>query len=568
MKRTLFISLLILLFAGTVFAQLRNYIPIVRPVYDSAVRDFFNTLRRTMDGIGYKEIGTMLGAYVKGGYGSGFVYVARDGANYVVTNYHVVAGADAVNLEFERQDGTIVVYQNCPVIAANKAEDLALVSFRHDRRPFRSGLSFSNKTVRDGMEVWTAGYPALLDKPMWQLGKGNVTNSVARVPELVDPKLTPLIQHSAQVDAGNSGGPLLVADRSSPGGFKVIGVNSWKVVGRQAANFSVPAVRVKKFINASLAVRPKEDSAGTTAALERTCRGFSAAFTAGAKPYREIMVFISRDFVLKKGEHILPRVLASAPHSIRDEILSAFYNASPIEAVRMALAYYLYMAVTEKKPAASPEFVRIEKSTAEKDTAVHFSVGEHKFSTTWKYTNGKWSLGAWGLNAALLPAEDASPNSPQAGNAYNYLLLFGSQLYFEDLAEPAWVLGFYVPLNEYISWGTELGLCFLTTSDGMGSEIHSTTFHMALAGDFHVPLRINGFSVIPYVSTSLYFQFNEQLFDYSGFLAVVGGGVKFGFSKEPEFILGCGYMYAFEVFGFEETKSGKSWLSVFFAVGM
>ncbi|MEJ2665254.1 MAG: serine protease, partial [Spirochaetia bacterium] len=348
MKRTLFLSLLILLIAGTVFAQLRNYVPIVRPVYDNAVRDFFNTLRRTMDGIGYKEIGTMLGAYVKGGYGSGFVYVARDGANYVVTNYHVVAGADAVNLEFERQDGTIVVYQNCPVIAANKAEDLALVSFRHDKRPFRSGLSFSNKTVRDGMEVWTAGYPALLDKPMWQLGKGNVTNSVARVPELVDPKLTPLIQHSAQVDAGNSGGPLLVADRSSTGGFKVIGVNSWKVVGRQAANFSVPAVRVKKFINASLAVRPKEDSAGTTAALERTCRGFSAAFTAGAKPYREIMVFISRDFVLKKGEHILPRVLASAPHSIRDEILSAFYNASPIEAVRMALAYYLYMAVTEK----------------------------------------------------------------------------------------------------------------------------------------------------------------------------------------------------------------------------
>ena len=102
----------------------------------------------------------------------------------------------------------------------------------------------------------------------------------------------------------------------------------------------------------------------------------------------------------------------------------------------------------------------------------------------------------------------------------------------------------------------------------MGSEIHSTTFHMALAGDFHVPLRISGFSVIPYVSTSLYFQFNEQLFDYSGFLAAVGGGVKFGFSKEPEFILGCGYMYGFEVFGFEETNGGKSWLSVFFAVGM
>jgi S1-C subfamily serine protease len=561
-KKNIFFGLLILFFATSLSAQLRDYIPMVRPVYGREMRDFFRSLSQTMNRNGYEEIGSMLASYAEGGYGSGFIYVARDGANYVVTNYHVIAGAESVTLEFERQDGTIIVYQNCPVYAVDKERDLALVSFQQNKRPFTYGLSLSDAHIMDGREVWTAGYPALLGKPMWQLGKGNITNSTARVPELVDPKITSLIQHSAQVDPGNSGGPLLVADRNSPGDFRVIGINTWKAVGRQAVNFSIPAGCVKEFIHASLETRSEDREIKPVTSLEQTCRDFAASFGAAAKSYRNIMKYISAEYVLKHGERILIRVLAYASESIRDEILSAFYNSGPLEAVQMVLAYYVFTAVREKKSQNNMEFVKIDAAAGAEQMNAWFSLGKQEFSTTWVYEYGKWSLSAFSLEAALIP----SGNIDEV--PYNSLLMLGSRLYFDNLTEPAWYLGFYYSINNYMSLGTELGLRFITADDGMGSEIDTTTFHMAMVCNFHFPVYVSDFSIIPYVSAGLDFNFNQRLLDYSGFIAEIGGGIQFGFSKEPFLVLGCAYLYGFEVFGIGEPHYEKSWLSIYLAVGI
>ncbi len=235
---------------------------------------------------GYTDIADMLTAYAEGTYGSGFVYVVANGQNYVITNYHVVAEAESVNLEFEKEDGRIIVYQNCSVLAVDKTVDLAIIAFQNNKRPFASGLYLSNMNIRDGLEVWTAGYPGLLSKPMWQLGKGNISNAYAKVPELVDPKITSLIQHSAQVDAGNSGGPLLVADNKVNTGYKVVGVNTWKIIGRQATNFSIPAAAVKKFIDTSLSKTHHAAKEKSNAALEKSCRDFITAFSSSGNPYK------------------------------------------------------------------------------------------------------------------------------------------------------------------------------------------------------------------------------------------------------------------------------------------
>jgi len=74
--------------------------------------------------------------------------------------------------------------------------------------------------------------------PLWQFSTGNVSNAVARFPRsLDDPTMMgPFIQHTAPIDPGNSGGPLLVAQADVPSGFAVAGINTLTGTWRQAAN--------------------------------------------------------------------------------------------------------------------------------------------------------------------------------------------------------------------------------------------------------------------------------------------------------------------------------------------
>lgn len=126
--------------------------------------------------------------------------MAPDGRNYLVTNRHVVVDASSADIESESADGAKKAYKACPVVAVDDELDLALLAFPPDERPFKAGLPFADEALSDGEEVWSAGYPGLGDRPAWQFGKGAITNASARVEELVDPELSTLIQHSAQVD--------------------------------------------------------------------------------------------------------------------------------------------------------------------------------------------------------------------------------------------------------------------------------------------------------------------------------------------------------------------------------
>ena len=131
---------------------------------------------------GYSTFSKAISAYIEGGFGSGFVYVDSKGDNYIITNLHVVSQAATCSVEFENQDGTYTKYENLTVLSVDEDLDLAILKF-NDSKPFTKGLSFASKPVTDGMDVWSAGFPGLGNQPMWQLGKGVVTNSTARIKE-------------------------------------------------------------------------------------------------------------------------------------------------------------------------------------------------------------------------------------------------------------------------------------------------------------------------------------------------------------------------------------------------
>ena len=242
-----------IVFSCTLFlhAQTKNYVCVVRQQYYPSHVEFLEDLRDSLKKRGYSSYAEYVDRYLKGGFGSGFVYVDKDGTNYIITNRHVVSQAASASVEFENSDGSVTKYENLKVFITDDDIDLAVLTFADGVKPFKNGLTVSTSALNDGQDVVSAGFPGLGGDPVWQFGKGSITNASARIKDMIDPSISTVIQHSAQVDGGNSGGPLLIESKAANGGYAVVGVNTWKAVGREATNFAIPANLAVKLIDNS-----------------------------------------------------------------------------------------------------------------------------------------------------------------------------------------------------------------------------------------------------------------------------------------------------------------------------
>jgi hypothetical protein len=135
------------------------------------------------------------------------------------------------------------------VVDINEDIDLALLKIDGLVHPQVLQLKKAG-TTSETCPVWAVGYP-LADLNLYQYGPevSISEGSVSALRHLEDG--TPvLIEHSAQMDPGNSGGPLVLADGS------VIGLNGW-VAGR-----SVNVALTTEAIQAFLQPIPKSGTAG------------------------------------------------------------------------------------------------------------------------------------------------------------------------------------------------------------------------------------------------------------------------------------------------------------------
>ncbi len=341
MKKTL-LAVAAIFSASIAFSQVKNSVGIVREkFYDSHV-EFLEELRDSLKNHGYDSYSKNVEAYLEGDFGSGFVFVDNDGTNYVVTNRHVVSQAESASVEFENADGSRTKYENLSVLITDDDIDLALLKFEGNAKPFKSSLKFYSGTLKDAQDVYSAGFPGLAGEPAWQFGKGTVTNANARIKELIDPSISTIIQHSAQIDGGNSGGPLLVESKSSASGYEIVGVNTWKAVGRDSTNFAIPAKLVLTLID-----RAKNPVSDQSAKKSRSDK-FKAALTDTANDYTSIVKFISYEYAAKVGEDTFDDVLRHAPTKVCNRVASEFaYN--PIEGLRYAIAYNIFDGLSGEK---------------------------------------------------------------------------------------------------------------------------------------------------------------------------------------------------------------------------
>ncbi|HSG12721.1 MAG TPA: trypsin-like peptidase domain-containing protein [Gaiellaceae bacterium] len=168
--------------------------------------------------------------------GSGFVI---DKAGHIVTNYHVVEGADRVTVSFSNRDTV-----KAEVVGLDPSTDLAVLSVDASASALRPlSLGDSDKVVV-GDAVVAIGNPFGLDRTA-------TSGIVSALQRLITAPNRFTIDHVIQTDApinhGNSGGPLIDAHG------EVIGVNTQIETGGVASGnvgigFAVPANTVKEVV--------------------------------------------------------------------------------------------------------------------------------------------------------------------------------------------------------------------------------------------------------------------------------------------------------------------------------
>jgi Do/DeqQ family serine protease len=172
---------------------------------------------------------------IKQGTGSGFITTA-DG--YVITNAHVVDGADTVTVNLK--DGRALEGQ---VVGKDTITDLAVVKVDADNLPT---VNLGNsEQLQPGEWAIAIGNPLGLDSTVTTgiISATGRSSSQVGVPD----KRVDFIQTDAAINPGNSGGPLL----NSQG--EVIGVNTAIIQGAQGLGFAIPINQAQDIANQLIA---------------------------------------------------------------------------------------------------------------------------------------------------------------------------------------------------------------------------------------------------------------------------------------------------------------------------
>jgi S1-C subfamily serine protease len=179
-----------------------------------------------------------------GGMGSGTII---DSKGYILTNNHVVGGAQKINVTLgtnEVMEGTIV--GSCAI------HDIAVVKVNVSERNLQAAELGDSDKIRVGQRVYAIGNPfGLAGGPSVTSG---VISAINRTIESDSGLIEDLVQTDASINPGNSGGPLVDVTG------KVIAINTAIIPFAQGIGFAIPVNSAKscanEIVTGGLARRP------------------------------------------------------------------------------------------------------------------------------------------------------------------------------------------------------------------------------------------------------------------------------------------------------------------------
>ena len=165
------------------------------------------------------------------GTGSGFIY---DKQGHIVTNFHVIEGADALEVKFSED-----LELPARVVGTDPPNDLAVLAVE-GLPPESVPLTLGSSTnLRVGQRAIAIGNPFGLDRTLTT----GVVSALGRPLSTKDENIIfDVIQTDAAINPGNSGGPLL----NSRG--EVIGINTAIREDAQGIGFAVPVNTIKRIV--------------------------------------------------------------------------------------------------------------------------------------------------------------------------------------------------------------------------------------------------------------------------------------------------------------------------------
>ncbi|MEY8434911.1 trypsin-like peptidase domain-containing protein [Streptococcus hyointestinalis] len=186
------------------------------------------------------------------GEGSGVIYKKDGDTAYLVTNNHVIDGAQQI--EIQLSDGTKVVGE---LVGADTYSDLAVVKIKSSKVKDITVAEFANSsTIKVGETAIAIGSPLGTDyaNSVTQGIVSSLSRTVTTTNDSGQTISTNAIQTDAAINPGNSGGPLINIEG------QVIGINSSKISSTSSSSlssgdsvegmgFAIPSNDVVKIIN-------------------------------------------------------------------------------------------------------------------------------------------------------------------------------------------------------------------------------------------------------------------------------------------------------------------------------
>jgi len=473
MRRIILILAIFFMTGALCFGQaglLRDYVGLVSIKYHSDVISYMGKFKESFEKKGYTDAARAIDNYLKGLSGTGFIYVAPDGNSYVLTNEHVAAQSDSLSITFEKQDGSKTIYERLKVLYVDEENDLALLVFDTGVKPFTQGLSFKSGIPEEGIDVYAAGFPGLANTAIWQFSRGTISNSAVRLPKTIDGDETigPYIQHTAQVDPGNSGGPLLVAEEGVPTGYAVIGINTLSARARQAANYAIPIDKVNAFIEAALGTEPVNERELITKKVDDFIKGLKD----NKAVYDHIAKFLSNECTASNAEYAISELLDKAPRTVLADIDRIFSN-DPVEGMSYAVGWYIESAMRNKNGGLKISLNSINSNDKGGFTVV-FNVNDNPVESEWVREYGVYRMNTYSDiaigNKALIDEKQKKKDQDKALRTdytfaitagYGYVFDYESAFYAGMRFSNPFTVGldFYYGFNnkKYMQFGVNFG---------------------------------------------------------------------------------------------------------------
>ena len=217
------------------------------------------------------------------GIGSGFI-INQEG--YILTNYHVVKGAQEISVTLSND-----VTTTAQIVNYDENQDVAMIKITDENVEIPATVELGDSdALQPGEEVIAIGTP--LSTELSSTVTKGIISATSRSVAVESGVTMNLIQTDAAINAGNSGGPLV----NTKG--EVVGINSSKISGEavEGIGFSIPINDIKDkieslskpILNLGISVRTIDEALSKQLNMEQglyvvEVTEFSSAEKAGLK---------------------------------------------------------------------------------------------------------------------------------------------------------------------------------------------------------------------------------------------------------------------------------------------